>query len=99
MAVVESGDAYKAGDQVQAIFLLGEASALDYNFYLPWERLGKIYEARGEDRLALENYRKALQKLDRSGSPDSPSTEGVLLGSIRDLQDRLGEHRLDKSQN
>ncbi len=83
---------YSAGKEDEAIFLLGQARAEDRSYYEPLNLLAGIYLHRGNQKLALETYKKALEVLDREGGdPDLPPRANafdrdIIVKHIDDLQ-------------
>lgn len=88
-------ETYKAGFDDQAIFLLGEAAAEDRRYYEPWKLAGDICAHRGDDRIALAMYKKALEILDREGDPALPqeqeTTRRLILGRIDAMEKEISQ--------
>jgi tetratricopeptide (TPR) repeat protein len=87
---------YSAGKDDQAIFLLGQASAEDRSYYEPLNLLASIYWHKGNQELALETYKKALEIFDKEGDPLLPPRANVLARdlickNIDALQKRIGK--------
>jgi tetratricopeptide (TPR) repeat protein len=87
---------YSAGKADEAIFLLGQASAEDQRYYEPLNLLANIYLHKGNQELALETFRKALEIFDREGDPLLPPRASVqarnlICKNIDALRKQLGE--------
>jgi len=92
-----------AGNQDEAIFLLGQASVEDRSYYEPLNLVADIYLKRGNQKLALETYKKALAVFDREGGDSDLSASenafdrDLLVKKIVDLQKKLVQN--GKAQN
>jgi tetratricopeptide (TPR) repeat protein len=84
-----AGQYEKAGDSDRAIVLLSQATATDPSFFGSYELLGDIYSRKGNQRLALEMYEKALEVFDRERFLPSGKISQSEQQSIRSKIDAL----------
>ncbi len=90
---------FKNNETDKSIELLKHALRVDHHFREAYYRLGRCYEERGQNRLALDNFNKALEMGFRS--PTLKYHIGIVYGRLKQLapaHEYLGFYYADKDR-
>jgi len=101
VALVFAQKSLDAGDQDEAILILGQASAEDPFDYEPYRFMGRIYAAKGDLKFALKMYEKSLELLAQTRTlPEGlrDSEQQNIQKSIDDLEKQLSAKQTPAGQ-
>ncbi len=90
---------FKANNTGKSLELLGKAIKIDHHFREAYYRLGRCYEELGQNRLALENFKKALGMGYKT--PQLKYHMGIVYGRLKQLapaHEYLGFYYADKER-